>query len=122
MASCVIKLPMTVAMLGQNKRDICIKMLELLSYHILGYPGSFSLSTSIPGILFFNLSKMFEQLCLCLNTNYFQMLQHTYGHTICKICKNISIWSTPLTVHPTPVKGLCNAQVLIYVYKYICIW
>lgn len=119
MASYVIKLPMTVATLGHNKSDICIKMLKLVSYHILGYPGSFSLSTSIPGTVFFNLSKMFEPPCSCLNTNYFQMLQHTYGRTICKVCKNISICSTPLTVQPTPVKNLCNAQVLIYVYKYL---
>jgi len=94
---------MTVVTLGHNKRDICIKMLKLVSYHILGYPGSFYLSTSIPGIVFF-LSKMYEPPYLCLNDIYFQMLQHTYGHTIRKICKNISIWSTPLTVHPTPVK------------------
>lgn len=53
MASYVIKLPMTVAMLGHNKRDIYIKTLKLVSYHILGYPGSFSLSTSNPGIVFF---------------------------------------------------------------------
>jgi len=119
MASYVIKLPMTVATPSHNKSDICIKMLKLVSYHILEYLRSFSLSTSIPGIVFFNLSKMSEPPCLCLNTNYFQMLQHTYGHTICKICKNLGIWSTTLTVHPTPVKSLCNAQVLIYVYKYI---
>jgi hypothetical protein len=53
MASHVIKLPMTVAMLGHNKRDIRIEMLKLVSYHIVGYPGSFSLSTSMPGIAFF---------------------------------------------------------------------
>jgi len=106
MASYVIKLPMTVAMLGHNERDICIKMLKLVSYHILGYCGSFSLPQAILGLYFFNLSKMFKPPCLCLNTIYFQTLEHTYGHAICKICNNISIWSTPLTVHPTPVKSL----------------
>jgi len=78
--------------------------------------GLFPFPQAFLGLYFFKLSKTFEPPCLCLNTIYFQMLQHTYGHTICKICKNISIWFTLMTVHPTPVKSL-----LQYTSSYLCL-